>query len=88
MMSLVKKAPVFYYPNFLTSEEADNLFTELSDLNIERHTFNGKKLGRNTAVFGDGELLNNVPPKIWGDNVVIKSWTPIRKSKGRIRRRI
>lgn len=77
-MSLVEKAPVFYYDKFLTQIEADSLFEELSSVNIVKHNYNGKKLGRATAVFGDN--VDKVPPEIWGDNVKIMSWTPVMKS--------
>ena len=77
-MSLVEKAPVFYYDNFLSLKEADKLFEELSNINIVKHNHNGRKLGRATAVFGNN--VDKVPPEIWGDNVKIMSWTPVMKS--------
>lgn len=76
-MSLVKKAPVFYFSNFLTNEEADQLYDEFEKIDVSRHTHLGRKLARNTAVFGDD--TSKIPPKIWGDDVPILEWTPIMK---------
>lgn len=76
-ISLVKHAEVYYYNNFLTEEESNELFDELNNLKINRHTYNNRLLGRHTAVFGNKELLSNVPPKIWGDNAKIEVFTPI-----------
>ena len=72
--SLVKLAPVLYYPNFLDKATADKLYGELKTYDIGRHTYNGKKLARNTAVFGDTSKLNKFP-KIWGEDTQMINWT-------------
>ena len=72
--SLVKRAPVFYYPNFLDEELSNKLYEELKTVNIERHTHNGKKLARNTAVFGDTSKLSKFP-EIWGEDVEMVNWS-------------
>lgn len=72
--SLVSRAPVYYYDEFLTEKDANDLYEEMANLDVQRHTYNGRKLGRNTAVFGDDP--SKIPPKIWGDNVKIMAWTP------------
>ena len=78
--SVLSRAPVCYHDKFLSDTEANELFKELESVNIERHTHQGRKLGRNTAVFGDDDWLDKVPPKIWGDNVKILGWTPVLKT--------
>ncbi len=75
--SLVKHAEVYYYGNFLTEQETNKLYDELNNLEIKRHTYKNKLLGRQTAVFGNEELLSNIPPKIWGDNAKIEKFTPM-----------
>ena len=72
--SLVKRAPVFYYPNFLDEELSNKLYEELKTVNIERNTYNGKKLARNTAVFGDTSKLSKFP-EIWGEDVEMVNWS-------------
>lgn len=77
MQSLVQKAPVSYQDNFLSIDEANELFKELDSINIQRHTYQGMNLGRGTAVFGDD--VSKVPPQIWGDDAKIMEWTPLMK---------
>ena len=77
MNSLVKHAPVYYFADFLFKEEADDLQTELTKLDINRHTYNNRNLARKTAVFGDD--VSKIPPKIWGYDVGILEWTPVMK---------
>ena len=77
MESLVNNAPVYYYSNFLNKEEATTLYKELSDTDVQRHTYQGRNLARHTAVYGDD--VSKVPPEIWGDNVKITKWSPVMK---------
>lgn len=76
--SLVKRAPVHYYPNFLDDDTASKLLEELHTLDINRHTYNNKKLARNTAVFGDSSKLSEFP-EIWGQDNELIDWTPVMK---------
>lgn len=69
MLSLVNKAPVYYYPNFLSNDEANFLFIELDSIDSTKHTHNDRLLARKTLVFGTD--INQLAPKIWGDNVKI-----------------
>ena len=78
MYSLVKKAPVYYYPNFLDDNLANELLDELKELNIERHKYKDRKLARNTAVFGDTDKLSKFP-EIWGEDAEMTDWTPVMK---------
>lgn len=76
--SLVKRAPVHYYPNFLDEDTTNELLEELHGLDIGRHTYNKKKLARNTAVFGDSSKLDEFP-EIWGQDTELVDWTPVMK---------
>jgi alkylated DNA repair dioxygenase AlkB len=76
--SLVQRAPVHYYPNFLDEDTANKLLEELHGLDIGRHTYNNKKLARNTAVFGDSSKLDEFP-EIWGQDTELVDWTPVMK---------
>ena len=60
---------------FYSSEhEATELYKELEQHPIKKHSYLNKELKRNTAIFGSS--LNNNPPKIWGENAIIEKWTP------------
>jgi hypothetical protein len=86
MESLVKRAPVHYYADFLSPETAELLRDELHDLDIlHRHMVGGdadgvggRWLGRNTAVFADN--VEFATPVYWGDGVKVHEWSPIVKT--------
>lgn len=72
--SLVKHAPVHYYDEFLSKEEADALFKELCAIKAEKHNYKASRLKRKMAVFTTDQ--RRAIPEIWGDNVSIEEFSP------------
>ncbi|HSW76825.1 MAG TPA: alpha-ketoglutarate-dependent dioxygenase AlkB [Candidatus Saccharimonadales bacterium] len=75
----IDNATITYTPNYLSIEEADDLFTSLSNLFTEeqKHIItdddNNKlyTLNRKTLVFIDNTINDHIIPKIWGKDVTI-----------------
>src|SRR5579884_4075662 len=73
-------AEVEYYPNFVGLARQMRILEELRALDWTKDRVttatSNYKLNRGTHVFGDTDLLEKSPPKIWGDTRKIQVWTP------------
>lgn len=77
-MSLVKDAYVYYDEHFINLVEADTYFNIFNTFDFKYDTYNSTKLMRQTCAFVDKSTIDKTDkiPKIWGDKIVIKEFTP------------
>lgn len=78
-MSILQKAFVIYYDDFIDLENADKYFSLFNTtFDFKYNNFNGHKLNRQTCAFANKELLENEKtiPKIWGNDITVNPWTP------------
>lgn len=78
-MSILKNAFVVYDENFIEIDKANQYFELFnSTFDFKYNDYNGYALNRQTCAFADSELIKQSKkiPSIWGDNLVVKEWTP------------
>ena len=74
---LLKSPTSHYNANFLSSEEANNLFDHINMIEgWRKNAYKGHKLARETIVFATKEIVDNLDkfkiPDIWGKDVVVQ----------------
>src|SRR5690349_18802848 len=72
--SILRDADTFYYPDFLTEEEADGYFEAFSNLDWAKRKHNNYELKRETTVYADSNLTDKAPA-IWGEGAIVNEWT-------------
>lgn len=78
-MSIVKDAYVIYDDVFLNNDDADKYFYTFNNtFDFKYNSYNNTQLQRQTCAFVDKNIMDKIDkiPKIWGDDIVIKEFTP------------